>query len=316
MEAQIYVRRKADPSNQEGPFSTEQFLERLNRREVQFGDYAWKSGDANWMLVGSLALALKARGQDPAGDKPPELIFDRRLPQSEAAQKDFFLRLDAIRVSPNVPADCSEVILPLNVVLSPSPHQPGGKLLRRLVGEWTQLFAARIRFEQAGLIRRHPVRALLGERAFDGDLMEDDIALLASEELKRRALMAGADLLVQFSVRFELISDASQPGRGAIPVVIASALAALTAGAAEARRLKTRLVREDGKDEAAPAGSDSTAFKVREAELAERERQIEEREAFLMDAEARLMEKIEEQQVREVELDHKEDQLRSSSPPG
>jgi hypothetical protein len=314
VDVQIYVRRKNDPSRQEGPFSIGQFLERVESRAILFGDYAWKSGEPNWLLAGSLALALKPRPAVEAPMSPPDLVFERRLPVSDLAQKELFFRLDSIRLFPHAPAECTEVVAPISVVVSPNPQQPGGKIWRRLVADWTQLFAARIRFEQAGLIRQHPLRTLLGERSLDGDLTEDEIALVACEELKRRALMLGADLLVQFSVRFEFVPDGVQPQRGAVPLVITSALAGMTAGAAEARR--ARAWRQQPEAVAVPApGHDSVraaGLEALAADLAERERQLEERETFLMDAEARLMQKIEEQQVREVELDHLEDTLRAA----
>jgi hypothetical protein len=311
METQLFIRRKNATSKMEGPFTEAQFLEQIESRTIQFGDYAWRSGTNHWTLAGSLALALRPKAE-PSGDQPPELVFQRGLATTEAGEREILLRMDRIRVFAHTPPECAEIALPLHLLLSSSSNNPGGKLWRRLATELTQLFASRVRYEQAGLLKPHPIRTLIGDRNLDSDLNDDEIALIACEELKRRAVLVGADLLVQFSVRFEFLVDASQPGRPAVPVVVASAMAGLTAQAAEARRSKNTAQPEPE----AEAGTTSAAslqeiakLKAQLAEMEQRHGSLEEREAFLIEAEARVMEKMEEQQVKEVELAHREDIL-------
>jgi hypothetical protein len=312
METEIYIRRKLDPSQMEGPFSVEHFLQLIEAREVLFGDYAWKTGTDAWVLAGSLAVAFRPRREEKLAVQPPELTFERRVPSTEAAQRDLFLRMDRVRLCPHLPPECVEIALPLHIVLCSSAQQPGGKLLRRLATEFTHLFAARVRFEQAGLLNPHPMRALMGEKNLDNDLADDEIAMLACEELKRRTVLVGADLLVEFAVRFDFIAEGT-PGSRMVPVVIASGLAGFTEETNAARRAKASAPApaEVPAGEQLFSAPEAALLKAQQAELAERQRQLEEREAFLIDAEARIMEKIEEHQVREVELDHLEDMLRA-----
>lgn len=322
MADEIYLRRKGSPDRLEGPMSQEDFLDQIDRREIQFGDFAWRAGAPDWVLVGSLALFLRRRNR-PAADAPgapPSLAL--RTPsataRNEAALRDLLLRMDRMQVFAGVPVECTEIVSPLHLVLCANPVYPGGKAWRRLATELTSLFAARVRFEQAALLPAHPSRVLLGDKGFaDAEACEESMALLAAEELKRRAVLLGADLLVQFNLRFEFIVD-SHAHRQAVstPVVVASALAGLTAEAAAARRTGARLSDPATSPAAttAEAASDSGASKElllelqrQQAELEERRRSLEEREAYLTDAEARVMAKMEEQQVREAELEQRAD---------
>lgn len=308
MGTQIFIRRKSDSTRQEGPFTQEEFLKMVDSGTVLFGDYAWKTGMANWVLAGSLALAFRPRAAGGDNLMPPGLAFGQRLPSDEAELRELFLRIDHVRVFPSIPDECAETTIPLTLLLSASSQLPGGKVWRRLATDLTRLFAARVRFEQAGLLHPHPVRLLLGEKSFDHELADDEIALLACEELKRRAVQLGADLLVDYRVRYEFVTDRSQAHEPTVSVIIVSAVAGMTAETAKARR--ARFARH--KEEAAPAApTEGASLDGLRAELAERERQLEEREAFLMDAEARLMNKIEEQQTKEVELAQREDNVRA-----
>ncbi len=284
----------------------------VEKGSIQFGDYAWKTGMANWVMAGSLALAFRNRANGRDTRTPPELVFGEGLPNDESAQRDLFLRLDRVRLMPEIPGDCAETGPPLTLVLSSASHLPGGKLWRKLATDFTRLFAARVRFEQAGLLHPHPLRCLLGEKSLDNELADDEIALLAWEELKRRAVLLGADLLVQCRVTFEFVTDQSQPHKPTLPVVILSAVPGYTEEAMESRRARA-LVQPDPKESAGDISAtvETAELNALKARLAERERNIEEREAFLMDAEARLMNKIEEQQIKEVELEQREDNIRS-----
>ena len=57
----VFIRRKASPGVQEGPFPLGEFLRRIEQRELSFGDFAWREGMPDWILAGSLALHLKRR---------------------------------------------------------------------------------------------------------------------------------------------------------------------------------------------------------------------------------------------------------------
>jgi hypothetical protein len=222
-----------------------------------------------------------------------------------------------VRVFTGTPGEAVELLTPLVVVLGPNPSLPGGRLGRRLTSEMTQLLAARVRHEQAGLLAQHPARLLrlVTEKGWaEGEWTEECLSLIAHEELKRQAVLVGADLLVdyRFDVAFTPGTDAGGRTAGVAPIITARALAALSQGAAEARRARRPLADAQPVTEAAgqlPDASMMLEMAQERAALEAMKRQLEEREAFLVTAEARVLSKMEEQQLREAEIEQREDHL-------
>ena len=298
-ESSIYLRRRSSPHKQEDPLSIEEFLAAMDEGSIRFSDYVWRKGLTNWVLAGSLALVhRRGKKEDRDSATPPDWQFTHRLPEAEAEQRAYFLRLDQVQIYPGMPASCEETIIPLALLLSSDPDLPGGRTWRKLATEMTSFFAARARFEQASLLRMHPLRVVLKNRKLDHELGNDEMLLLATEELKRQTLAMGGDLLVEFKAQFSFVPNPGRPTSAPQPVLAVTALAARTLVAVRA----TQKSRQE--DEISTGNEPET---VDEGALKE----LREREAFILEAEARVMEKMEEQQLKEAELAQKEDDLRA-----
>lgn len=322
MDDSIYVRRRDAAEDLVGPLTPADFLNQVDAKAFQFGDHAWRTGLPDWTLVGALAMQLRARRAPGPSRHVEPPAFRGPAPIADAARQDasvrqFLRQMDAVRILAGTPAEAVELATPLVVMLASNPSLPGGRLGRKLASEMTQLLAARLRHEQAGLLAQHPARLLrlVTEKGWaDGEWTEECLALIAHEELKRQAVLVGADLLVEYSFEIRLVQGVDAAGKAGppAPVVMARAIAALTAAAVEARKAQRPAPVESAPVVAGGAPDTQVMLELAQerAALEAMRRQLDEREAYLVTAEARVIGKIEEQQLREAELEQREDVLR------
>jgi hypothetical protein len=331
--ANIFV---AKDGQEIGPLTVQEFEERHRRLEFKVLDHAWREGMTNWTTVGNLMFIIskeRAAGGAPAssvGANPPgtagsvvppavdEEAVRARAEELQKRRMALIERVNRVSILTKMPDEEHRVITP--IAFSIGNKGMFADPVSRLIEKHRKLLQERQSLELSGSIPMSSLRRLniALSMAMSGPPLLEACYHMGIEELKERAAQLGGNALCSIEHRIESDPPNFQAfvihfTAVVVKVVSADAAAAEAAAAAKAKQAMDAVQRTmtgAGGAEASAALEElrKQLEKQQEAIRIARD-ELRERERFLEESEARLFEKFQEQQVRETELDMREERI-------
>lgn len=347
--ANIFVSKDGQ---EHGPMTAEEFKERHRRLEFKVHDAAWREGLASWTTVGRLIYVLnqesKADAQPaPAGTPaatpaapgaaPAPTVaapgsgddLQRRRDEIQKRRQAIIEKVNRVTLYAAPPQAEHRVLSPVFFTIGNKGMFADG--LSRLIDKHRKQMAERMSLEMSGIIPMSALRRLgiALSMAMSGPPLLEAAYYIGIEELKERAAALGGDAIVELAHETEFdapnftsfcIHFRGMVARLAVKVEPAADETAQTAQAMEAIRQSMAAAAAGGgaiTAETAAALEKLRSELERQQELIRTAREdLKERERFLEESESKLFEKFQEAQVREAELEQREERLGRRENPG